>query len=383
MQKAFFFIALFFTCNGLFAQSLTVQQYIDTYKDLAIREMKRMGVPASITLAQGLLETENGNSVLVKKSNNHFGIKCKSSWSGSSVTHDDDEDGECFRKYNSAEDSYRDHSNFLRGSERYASLFKLAPTDYKGWAYGLKKAGYATNPAYPAILIKSIEDYNLQQYTLMGADDVPVFDKSKYTDDKDEPEVTPAQPEVKVISEETISGDLSGKKMFNGVKAVYVPRGTSVLAVATKYNIPLAKLLDINDMKEDGLLKEDGWIYLERKLAQGKRDFYITEKEESVNSIAQANAIQVSSLLTYNDLKEDELVKPGTKIFLKPAVEKPVADKNEKPVVQENTKIHEVQPKEGLYAISRKYNVSVQELREWNSLTSDDLKIGQKLIIAK
>src|SRR5882757_8211664 len=158
MRKLFLFLVLPFAYSAVSAQTITAEQYIEMYKDIAIREMKRMGVPASITLAQGLLETENGNGELVKKSNNHFGIKCKSSWSGGSVSHDDDANGECFRKYSKAEDSYRDHSNFLRGSERYASLFKLAPTDYKGWAYGLKKAGYATNPSYPAILIKSIED---------------------------------------------------------------------------------------------------------------------------------------------------------------------------------------------------------------------------------
>src|SRR3954469_12506216 len=149
MKKVITAMALVLACNLLYSQTLTVQQYVETYKDMAIREMKRMGIPAAITLAQGILETENGNSALVLKSNNHFGIKCKSSWSGGSVSHDDDANGECFRKYNSAEDSYRDHSNFLRGSDRYAFLFKLSPTDYKGWAYVLKKAGYATNLLIP------------------------------------------------------------------------------------------------------------------------------------------------------------------------------------------------------------------------------------------
>jgi LysM repeat protein len=377
MQKTGFFLFLFFIYTSVSAQVLTVEQYIDAYKDIAIREMKRMGVPASITLAQGILETESGNSDLVKKSNNHFGIKCKNSWSGGSVSHDDDASGECFRKYNTAEESYRDHSNFLRGSERYAFLFKLSPDDYKGWAYGLKKAGYATNPAYPQILIKNIEQYNLQQYTLEGASEVPVFDKSKYTDDKEESETSTALP-VNDSGNTPVgeSGNSKSKSLFNGLKAVYAPAGTSLLAIATDHHIDLVKLLEYNDMKEDGLLKEDGWIFLERKASKSNRDFYITQKEETINEIAQENAMQLSYLLSYNNLQEGQLVKPGTKILLKP-----VADKVEKE--NTNAKIHEVQPKEGLYAISKKYNVSVQDLRAWNNLVTDDLKIGQKLIISK
>ncbi|MBC7875319.1 MAG: glucosaminidase domain-containing protein, partial [Ferruginibacter sp.] len=145
-----------------------IQNYIANYKGIAIAEMQRTGVPASIKLAQGIHETMAGTSVLVTKSNNHFGIKCKATWTGESVSHDDDARGECFRKYAIASDSYRDHSNFLKGSSRYASLFKLDPLDYASWAHGLKKAGYATNPRYPQVIIKLIEDYNLQDYTLIA-----------------------------------------------------------------------------------------------------------------------------------------------------------------------------------------------------------------------
>src|SRR5580765_6020531 len=132
--------------------------YISRYKDLAISEMKRTGVPAAITLAQGIHETDAGTSDLVRKSNNHFGIKCKENWNGPTVSHDDDARGECFRKYEAAEQSYRDHSDFLKTRSNYASLFKLDPTDYEAWANGLKKAGYATNPKYAQILIKIIQD---------------------------------------------------------------------------------------------------------------------------------------------------------------------------------------------------------------------------------
>ncbi|MEO7524492.1 MAG: glucosaminidase domain-containing protein, partial [Ferruginibacter sp.] len=268
MRKSLAFIVLIFLCGVVAAQRISVEQYIAIYKDVAIREMKRMGVPASITLAQGILETESGNGDLVKRSNNHFGIKCKSNWSGSSVSHDDDADGECFRKYNSAEDSYRDHSNFLRGSDRYASLFKLSATDYKGWAYGLKKAGYATNPSYPAILIRSIEEYDLQQYTMIGLGEVPVFDASKYTDDKPDAVSIDLSENNSGVITEIGAADANVKTKFNGLKAVHAPNGTSLLAIATTHNIPLVKLLEFNDMTEDGLLSEDSWIFLEKKPSQ-------------------------------------------------------------------------------------------------------------------
>lgn len=145
-------------------QKLTPEQYIASYKHFAVRSMKKKGVPASITLAQGLLESGNGNSWLARTANNHFGIKCASDWKGPSVRKDDDTKDECFRKYASVEHSYDDHGDFLRGRKWYAPLFQLRITDYKGWAHGLKKAGYATDPAYPQKLISLIERYQLQQY---------------------------------------------------------------------------------------------------------------------------------------------------------------------------------------------------------------------------
>jgi flagellum-specific peptidoglycan hydrolase FlgJ len=173
--KSIFIILLVIIRVAAAAQSKDelIQQYIASYKNLAIEEMKRTGVPAAIKLAQGIHETEAGNSVLVKKSNNHFGIKCKTGWDGPKVYHDDDERGECFRSYTAAEASYRDHSNFLKNSQRYAFLFALDPTDYKGWAYGLKKAGYATNIKYSQILIKLIEEYHLDTYSLIALGKIP------------------------------------------------------------------------------------------------------------------------------------------------------------------------------------------------------------------
>src|SRR5580700_8835556 len=167
-------IIVLFPAGILSAQSPDqINKYINTYKLLAIAEMQRSGIPASIILAQGIHETQAGTSDLVIASNNHFGIKCKDNWNGPVAYHDDDARGECFRSYVAAEDSYRDHSEFLSQSPRYAFLFKINPEDYESWAYGLKKAGYATNVKYSQILIKLIRDYDLQKYSLIAMGKLP------------------------------------------------------------------------------------------------------------------------------------------------------------------------------------------------------------------
>ena len=379
-------IILFFSVGCFFesvAQNMTAQEYIQQYKDLAISEMKRMGVPAAITLAQGLLETENGNSDLLKASNNHFGIKCKSTWTAETVSHDDDAPGECFRKYKSAEDSYRDHSNFLRGNSRYDFLFKLNPADYKGWAYGLRKAGYATNPRYPEILIKNIEQYDLEQYTLEGLNEVPHFETAKYADDpekKDTESNVDATTSVAPVS-----------LMINGSKALYVPKGTSLLAVATENRINLEKLLTINDLTKDGLLDKGQYIFLEKKKKEGDQDFCIAQPNETLYDIAQKHGVILQNLYVYNQLTPDDFIVAGTKIFLRPQA-KDIADasvKNPKSEIVTKTSftpkptVHTVLPKETLYSISKKYGVAVSDLKTWNRLSGNDIKIGQQLIISK
>ncbi|MDQ2721503.1 MAG: LysM peptidoglycan-binding domain-containing protein [Bacteroidota bacterium] len=391
MNKYFVILFFFLTCfSQSFGQKITAQQYVQQYKDLAIREMKRMGVPAAITLAQGLLETESGNSDLLMRSNNHFGIKCKSTWNASSVTHDDDAAGECFRVYKNAEDSYRDHSNFLRGNNRYAFLFKLNPTDYKGWAYGLRKAGYATNPNYPNILIKNIEDNNLQQYTMEAEGNVPVFDASKYTDDPEDKATTDAGNSSGANS---ATNQQPSKITINGSRALFVDKGTSLLAIASQNNINLSKLLEINDLNKDGLLEKDQYIFLEKKPKEGNRDFYIVESGETLYDAAQKNGIQLQSLCDYNKLFANTELKTGTRLFLKPQINNTsTTTPNNTSTTTPNLKhdssnirpqTHEVQPREGLYSISKKYGVSVQQLKDWNNLQNDNLKIGQQLIISK
>ncbi len=387
MKKISIAIAILFTaCTTATAQELlTPSQYVEMYKDLAVKEMKRMGVPAAITLAQGILETESGNSELVKKSNNHFGIKCKSTWTAESVTHDDDAKGECFRSYKTADDSYRDHSNFLRGNERYGFLFQLDVKDYKAWAYGLKKAGYATNPKYPQILIKHIEQYNLQQYTLMGADEVPQFNASQYQDDKEISSLTENNQAVSTNNDSQTQLDVNDKTIIvNGSKCVYAGKGTSMLVIATKNDIQLAKLLSYNELAEDGMLAKNQYVFLEKKSKTGDKDFYISKPGQSLYDIAQTNGIQLQTMLDYNKLWGNEDVKAGTKIFLKPglfqAAEKSVTATAPVAVKKQT---HVVQPKEGLYAISKKYNVTVQQLKEWNNLETHALSIGQELIVSQ
>jgi LysM repeat protein len=368
------------------AQRMSVEEYIATYKDAAIAEMKRLGVPASIILAQGILETECGNSELVKKSNNHFGIKCKSTWTGESVRHTDDAPNECFRKYNSAAESYKDHSDYLFYTPRYASLFKLQPTDYRGWAYGLKAAGYATNPRYPQILISNIEKYNLQQYNepLSEASQTAILTKLGVADSAKQPRPVVAAAEPKRdgnLFQKLFSGRKNkSNQYFNRLKAVMAFHNTSLLAIATEYDIPLVKLLEYNDLANDGLVKGDQWIYLEKKHKEGNRDYHTALQTETLYEVSQNNGVQLSLLAEYNQLPANTLIKKGEKVRLRPGAALPVSNTS---VAVNTVKTHLVQPKEGLYTISRKYNVSVADLRQWNNLTSDDLQMGQQLIIAK
>jgi LysM repeat protein len=385
MKKIFLSVISLYIFIVAYSQKITKEQYIQTYKEFAIREMKRMGIPAAITLAQGILETESGNSDLVKKSNNHFGIKCKSSWTAEGVSHDDDAIGECFRTYKDAEGSYRDHSNYLRGNDRYAFLFKLDPRDYRGWAYGLKKAGYATNPKYPEMLINFIEENNLHQYTMIAVNEVPVFDGSKYRSDPEEKaftEIIKGKGSGNILQKNNISCAAKDKVDINGSKAVYENKGRSLLAIATENDINLNRLLEYNDLKKDGLLQEDQLIFLEKKSKEGDKDFYTVLNNESIYDVAQKNGIRLLNLYEYNDLNENDKIFSGRKLKLRPALKDQKSFEIEIPVATKLIK-YEVQPKEGLYSISKKYGISIAQLKEWNNLTDDNLKVGQQLIVSK
>lgn len=290
-----------------------IDKYISQYKDLAIAEMRRTGVPAAITLAQGIHESGAGSSKLVLASNNHFGIKCKSNWTGESVKHDDDARGECFRKYLFAEDSYKDHSDFLKNGQRYASLFSLAPTDYEGWANGLKKAGYATNPKYPQVLIKLINDYGLQEYTLIALGKTPDAenDSEIVSVNNNSNENTGANNSVKeepsaVEKENTPQIYPDGEFKLNETKVVFVKKGTSFLSIAKQFEIDLSRIFEFNEISPVEITEKDQLIYLQRKRKSGNNEFHVVLQGETLHDIAQQEAIRLESLKELNWLRGDD-----------------------------------------------------------------------------
>ncbi len=285
-----------------------ILNYINTYKDIAISEMKRTGVPAAIKLAQGIHETNAGESMLVKKSNNHFGIKCKDDWNGATVRHTDDARNECFRKYNSPFDSYRDHSDFLLSRTWYASLFKFSPTDYESWAYGLKKAGYATNPKYPQVIIKLIRDYQLQRFTMSA------LEIGEPTD-----ELTLSQDDLTKINQIELKVSYPDNDFFiNNTKVIYAQKGISYLFIAKKYGVDLAKLFEFNELAEQEFLTNDQLIYLQRKRKTGNNEQHIVQKGETYYQIAQMEAIRLESLKEYNKLNLNMNAVVGSVLYLRP-----------------------------------------------------------------
>jgi Mannosyl-glycoprotein endo-beta-N-acetylglucosaminidase/LysM domain len=408
-------------------QNQVIINYIQTYQELAIKEMLRTGVPASITLAQGILETEAGQSDLVTRSNNHFGIKCKTSWTGEKVYHDDDARGECFRKYEAAEDSYRDHSDYLRSQPRYASLFKLDPLDYKGWATGLKKAGYATNPKYAHILIKYIEKYNLDNYSLVALGR-KAPESLTVAVDQPKPSAGNRQKEMKDISISTqpipvtenkdVPGNdqmtqlakpskpkpvyPSGEFMLNDTRVVFEKEGISLLALAEQYNVKLGWLLDFNDLPSGAdILKKDQLVFLQRKRRQSHNEYHIVEQGESLYDIAQLEALRLETMLDYNQLERGMAPAPGEKLYLqqhapgrpalaqaeeithKPGVDIATGEDGLKNTVNVDSLMHKVQPKETLFGLSKKYQVDINKIREWNNLQEGELRTGQELLIYK
>lgn len=320
---------------GMAARSVAAQtsmegiNYINTYKALAMEEMQRSGIPAAVILAQGLHETQAGTSDLVKQSNNHFGIKCKDDWKGNVVYHDDDSRGECFRSYATAADSYRDHSEFLKRSTRYAFLFDLDPSDYEGWCYGLKKAGYATNIRYSQILIKLIKDYNLQQYSLIAIGKMKPSEELVLT----APGATPvlagtAGTGILAVGRKGDSTDgtvavrsvsvnyPAGEFQINKTRVVYVQAGASLLSIAEKYDLSLPRLLEFNDMKEEDVLVKDQLIFLQRKRRVGAIEFHIVQEGESLYDISQTEGVRYQDLLEMNQLTPLARPAAGEKIYL-------------------------------------------------------------------
>lgn len=415
------------TLAGQYKQD--VANYILTYRDIAIREMQRTGIPASIKLAQGILESGIGKSELSVNANNHFGIKCGKDWIGQTYSlEDDDYDTtgvlmkSCFRVYNDATESYIAHSDFLRNpakNSRYGFLFALDPRDYKEWARGLKKAGYATNPRYAEMLIKTIEDYKLYEYDSITAFDVAVNEN-------------PANPEPPVYTraEQKKQRNINKLTTINDVKVLMVNDGSNLDEISQQYDVPVHSLMKYNkDIKSKAAAIDDKTIIFlspRRNSYRGKNKWHYVKKGEDIGSISKLYAIKESYLMRKNNLKKGEepaigerLALRGWSIFHKKPVlskeqrsilpkqptapirqdEDHIASGKSAPVVQaenksnQNGTIAQVQPKKDtaawqyhqiekgdtLYNISRKYNTTVETIKSLNSLGDDGIKIGQTI----
>lgn len=272
------------------------EKYIKTYSVLAIEQQKKYKIPASITLAQGLLESGAGQSDLARRSNNHFGIKCHSDWRGGRVYHDDDLRGECFRKYKRVEDSYEDHSKFLKRS-RYDRLFQLKITDYKGWARGLQKCGYATDRAYANKLIKVIEDYELYRYDTGKVHKLTRQEKKKLK-----------YPTVKYTIYRTY-----------GLLYVYAKENDSFDQIAQNLDFPVKDLKKFNEVPEDFPLQKGDIVYIEKKKKKADKPNYdhVVQVGESMHSIAQKYGIQIKSLYKMNKKDKDYVPEEGDVLKLR------------------------------------------------------------------
>ena len=289
--------------------------YIDKYSDIAIKEMKRTGVPASITLAQGILESNAGQSVLATKGNNHFGIKCHNDWKGKTMKMDDNAPKECFRVYPNAEASFRDHSDFLRSRDRYKSLFELKQTDYKGWARGLKKAGYATDPGYADKLITLIEDYELYRF------DKGVKVSVKPPLEIEEPKVVQLEPRPGMKYQESVTFS-TARKVYsqNGVPFVYSEAGETSASIAASNGLFLKELLKFNDHEQELALEPGTMVYLARKKAQGPVGVnkYVVEKDgETLRDIAQRFGIRYAALQKLNIVLYGKTLEEGDTVILR------------------------------------------------------------------
>ncbi|MCK9480253.1 MAG: LysM peptidoglycan-binding domain-containing protein [Bacteroidia bacterium] len=389
----FFLFGLFFVqTSSLNASQISNQEYINLYKDIAMQEMKSHKIPASITLAQGLLESGSGNSRLAVQGNNHFGIKCKKNWTGLTIIEDDDEKGECFRAYSSAFDSYEDHSQFLKSNPRYEFLFDLHILDYKGWAEGLRKAGYATNQKYPQLLIGLIERLQLAQY------DTIVFYGKKDEDYFKQPLF---KANIQIVD--------------NGVPLTVARPGQTVHSIAKENNMRDWQIYKYNDLPKDARIDPGMVIYLKPKRNKASIPSHTVEPGESMWEISQKYGIKLKKLYKKNRMEPGTEVKPGEVINMrrkrkempdtgsiiipqkeeiidiKPTnpnnkievvtppqqTEQPVSNSNNS--IKDNALYYTVNVGETLYGIAKKLNVSIDSLITWNNIINNTISVGQNL----
>lgn len=366
-------------CTGVFSsfaqERMTRDQYIKKYQNMAIREMHRAGVPASITMAQGILESSDGNSRLARLGNNHFGIKCKSDWKGKSMLADDDAPDECFRAYDSPEESYKDHSQFLRSNWRYHELFELDITDYKGWAKGLRKAGYATNKSYHTILINLIERHELYKLDLMS------------------PEPLATKPLV----------------LQNDVPVVYAEKDETLESIADENDLSNRQIYKYNDLEKGQTIKEGDIVYLKPKRRRGSEKYHTLKEGETMYMISQQYGIKLKHLYRRNRLEMGEEPVNGTQLYMKGKRKK--ADSVEVKSVEEAEKVveqfvnphsveiekalpierelidlppyHVVEKGDNIYRIAEKYHVFEEDLLRWNKISALQLTLGRKIYLTE
>ncbi len=303
---------------GYSQQQQTREEYIEKYKDAAIQYMKTHGIPASITLAQGCLESADGNSDLAVRANNHFGIKCHNDWKGPTYYKKGDDRGRsCYRKYRNPSESFKDHSDFLRYGQRYAFLFDLQITDYKGWSHGLKKAGYATDPQYAQKLIKIIEDYRLYR-----------FDQEIYAKAEKKPDLLPPSPsQLQQVMElnpakNSLLYKYSRNRVIykrNGVPYILAGDLDTYKSIADEYNLFTGELLRFNDLKKPVELAPGTVVYLQRKKAKAQRhmEIHIAVEGDTYYDISQKYAVRLKKLFKYNGYKDGDILHVGDEIFLR------------------------------------------------------------------
>lgn len=391
-------------CGSLSAQKMSTQQYIEEYKYAAMQEMKIYGIPASVTLAQGILESASGNSKLAKDCNNHFGIKCRKNWTGSFCLADDDAPDECFRGYTNAMESYRDHSLFLKGASRYDFLFNMPATDYRAWAHGLRQAGYATNPAYGDIIVGVVERYRLSMYDSML-----------------------------VLGEDYSSPDTAAGRLIqmHGLPAIIVSKSRNPEDIARLYDMGVWQIYKYNDLKRGEELKPGEILYLKPKKRKGDEKYHMVKEGETLRDISQQHSVKLKYLEKFNHVMASQSLKPGEVIYLrdkrqKDSLQKTVIDRMPVPTIEKDTawknneflrkddkdkvisgtqqeglptgktsytgkttyldiypanrvSYHTVLAGETVYSISRLYNISVDSVINWNHLANANIRVGQEL----
>lgn len=361
-------------------KKFSTEEYVTMYKDIAIKEMHTYGIPASITLSQGILESSSGNSRLALEGNNHFGIKCKSDWTGKTIYADDDAPEECFRAYASALESFKDHSEFLKNNWRYQELFKLPVTDYKGWADGLRKAGYATNPKYHELLINLIDRYQLAQY-----------------------DYAPKPGQAGLVLE----------IKNNDIPAVYAQGGETVSDIAKRNDLPVNRVYKWNDLPKGAPISEGDILYLKPKKRKGSAEEHLVQPGETMYEISQMYGIQIKHLYRKNRMETGEQPAPGEKLYMQQKRDKddpvkkadPISQPKSAPAVKDTLKTtfinpnsipvtkeepmaelpdyHIVQSGDNIYRIAEKYHVLEEDLIKWNHLNALQLQLGQKIYLKK